>query len=98
MCKYLKINKCLINNSSCPYVYFCRKLGIWKESKNMPNKCKIKENFEIPDGYYLVRMERKGYLYVDILDQTYKILNPFDHIPKYVKAKKNRKGEWRIRE
>lgn len=97
MCKYCNQNKCSITNSVCPYVYFCNKKQLWVPLKSMPQDCKVKINIEIPKGYYKVRMERKGYLYVDIGDITYKILNPFDDIPLYVKATKLRDGSWKLR-
>lgn len=63
----------------------------------MPQNCKIKEDLKIPKGYYKVRMERKGFLYIDIKGQTYKILNPFEETPLYVKAFKLKNGEWRLK-
>lgn len=42
-------------------------------------------------------MERKGYLYIDIKGHTYKILNPFEEVPLYVKVTKLKNGEWKLR-
>ena len=78
-------------------MYFCYKSNSWKPSKTMPLDCKIKQTAAIPKGYYYVRMERKGYLYIDIDGITYKILNPFDEIPLYVKATKLKNGRWRLK-
>ena len=96
MCEYVQLNKCSISGEVCPFMYYCNKLRIWKPLKSMPEKCNIKENFEIPKGYCKVRFERKGYLYVDINNQTFAIKNPFDDVPKYVKATKTKNG-WRLR-
>lgn len=97
MCKYLDNNICNITKNNCPYTYFCYKKNCYKILSSMPEKCKIAENNEIPYGYYKVRMERKGYLYIDINNITYKILNPFEDIPLYVKAYKLRNGQWRLK-
>lgn len=97
MCSYLNVNKCSINDSQCPYVYFCNKKKSWVPLSSMPENCKVKENISIPKGCYKVRMERKGYLYVDIKGQTYKILNPFSDVPLYVKATKLKNGGWRLK-
>lgn len=63
----------------------------------MPQKCKVADKAEVPKGYYKVREERKGYLYVDINDRTYKILNPFDDVPLFVKATIYKNGKIRLR-
>lgn len=97
MCEYVKQNKCSITNEVCPWMYYCSRHQTWKVSKNMPKECNVKANFEVPKGYYRVREERKGYLYVDIDGCTYKIKNPFDGVPLYVKATKLKSGEWRLR-
>lgn len=96
MCKYVKENKCSITDKVCPYMYFCTRWNKWKPLNSMPENCKVKVNQEIPKGYYRVREERKGYLYVDIQGQTYKIENPFDEVPQYVKAIKTKSG-WKLR-
>lgn len=94
MCEKLKVNMCLITNDRCPYTYYCNNEGQWKPSKSMPINCKIKRfsQTEAPEGFYCVREERKGYLYVDIGDTTYKLKNPFDYIPAYVKITKTKNG------
>jgi len=97
MCKYVNKNICTISKEICPFVYYCNKVQDWKPLKSMPEKCNIIINAEVPKGYYRVRMERKGYLYIDIKGQTYKILNPFDDIPLYVKAVKLKSGKWKLR-
>lgn len=63
----------------------------------MPTNCKVKMAKEAPKGYYKVREERKGYLYVDINDMTVKILNPFDEVPTYVKISKSKSGQYIIK-
>lgn len=97
MCNYLKENLCKINETICPFVYFCNKKQKWIELSSMPANCKVKEKVSVPEGYYKVRMERKGYLYIDIEDKTYKILNPFQEVPLYVKAIKLKNGKWRLK-
>lgn len=97
MCEYNKLNKCLITNDICPYVFFCNKQNIWKPLKSMPTQCKIKNKLMIPKGYYKVRMERKGYLFIDIDNITIKVKNPFEDIPIFVKASKLKNGTWKLR-
>ena len=96
MCNYVVENLCKITNEICPYMYFCTKLQSYQPLKSMPAQCNIELNAEVPQGYYRVRDERKGYLYVDIGDFTYKIFNPFEDIPLYVKATKTKTG-WRLK-
>ena len=99
MCEYVNLNKCCLTNDICPYMYLCNRTRIYKPSKYMPENCKVKNraNEPIPDGYYRVRQYRNGYLYVDIDGQTYKIKNPFDDIPRYVKVRRLKNGEWRLK-
>lgn len=98
MCEYIKENNiCSINLDICPYMYFCNKRRKWIPLKSMPSNCKIKETIEVPKGYYKIRMERKGYLYVDIDNHTHKFLNPFDYTPLYVKVTKSKDGTLKIR-
>ena len=97
MCEYLIENNCQITNTVCPFTYFCNKVNKWIPSKQMPLNCKVKDKINIPKGYYKVRMERKGFLYIDIKGQTYKIKNPFEDIPLYVKVIKLKNGEWRLK-
>lgn len=92
MCEYVKQNQCSLTNEVCPFVYWCDRLQIWKPSKAMPEICNIKKSHEVPKGYYTVRQERKGYLYVDIDNITYKLENPFDYIPEFVKVSKTKSG------
>lgn len=93
MCNYVKDNQCLILNQVCPYVYYCSKIQAYKESSSMPTDCKVKRKNKIPDGYYYVRDERKGYLYIDYEnDTTIKVKNPFENIPLYVKVTKTKNG------
>ena len=96
LCEYTDKNMCKISGEICPFMYFCTKRQIYKPLNSMPKSCHVKINVEVPDGYYRVREERKGYLYVDINEITYKILNPFDSVPKYVKATKTKNG-WRLK-
>lgn len=92
MCDSLKQDMCSVTNTRCPYVYFCSKTMAWKPNKYMPQDCKVKKQIEVPEGCYYVRDARKGYLYVDIDNQTYKLLNPFDFVPTYVKISKTKNG------
>lgn len=96
MCNYVTENKCNITNETCPYMNPCPKTGGYLPSRSMPVNCKVKLNAEIPQGYYRVREERKGYLYVDIGEFTQKIANPFDDVPLYVKAIKTKTG-WKLK-
>jgi hypothetical protein len=50
----------------------------------------------IPSGYSKVVFEKKGFLYIDVDNETIKIKNPYDYTPLYVKLFKS-KGEWKIR-
>lgn len=92
MCEYTYQNKCSLTNDICPYVYWCNRLRIWKPLTAMPEICNIKKSYEVPKGYYRVRQERKGFLYVDIDNQTYKIENPFNYIPEFIKIVKTKSG------
>lgn len=96
MCNHLNVNKCSVTNQGCPYVYYCSKTNEYKPSKNMPEKCKVALQVEVPKGQYRVRDVRNGYLYVDIDGQTIKVLNPFTKVPQFVKAFKTKTG-WRIK-
>lgn len=97
MCNYRESTRCIINNSICPWVYWCDKIQGYKESTKMPNKCHVAETYEIPNGYYKVEFERRGYLYVNVDGTTIKILNPFDNIPFVVRMYKTKSGEWKIK-
>lgn len=92
MCKYVKDNICTIQNTVCPFMYFCEKQQIWKPNKYMPNPCKISLSYEVPNGYHRVIDSRKKYLYIDMGDYTISVENPFDDIPLYVKITKTKNG------
>lgn len=98
MCEYVSGNQCRVTQSTCPYVYFCEKIQGFKPSANMPVDCKIKQKIEIPQGYCRVRDARKGWLYIDYADMTIKVKNPFDHTPLYVRVRKMKSGEYKLRE
>ena len=96
MCNYLKENKCSILNNNCPWVYYCNKKSMWifkQEGKN----CKVLKGLDVPSGYYLVKFERRGRLYIDINGQIEIIPNPFNDVPLYVKAVKLKNGKWRLK-
>ncbi len=95
MCEFIEENKCKINQSPCPWVYWCDKVQGWRPNKYMPEKCNMKKITK-HNGKYKVRDSRKGFLYVDIEDTTYKIENPFDFIPDYVDVQK-RNGVYKIK-
>lgn len=100
MCKYLDLAKeghCNANGEKCPYVYFCTKRNVWKPLSSMPDVCKIAENFEIPNGYYEVCFQKRGNLYVNIDGHIKIIPNPFEDVPKYVKAYQLKSGKWRVK-
>lgn len=98
MCKYIKEkNICSITQNNCPYMYFCTKKNEWRELNNMPSNCKIKNNADIPDGYYKVCFEKRNNLYVDINGHIEIIQNPFNDVPLYVKAIKLKNGKWRLK-
>lgn len=65
---------------------------------SMPKNCKVQDSIKPPKGWYKVRMERKGYLYVDINNQTIKLSNPFDYVPIFVKISKLKNGSFKIKE
>ena len=64
----------------------------------MPDDCKVKRDAAAPKGYKRVREERKGWLYIDLGEQTIRVKNPFDHTPLYVRVKQLKSGEYKIRE
>lgn len=98
MCEYVKDNTCEITKQVCPWRYLCPKDGQWKNNKYMPANCKVKLNIQVPEGYNKVREERKGWLYIDVENETIRIKNPFDYTPLYVRIKKLKNGEYKIRE
>lgn len=97
MCSCVQENICSITKERCPWTYYCTKKQVWQPSKNMPNNCKIKLSAETPEGYCRVVQERNGILYVSIQGQTYKIPNPFDDVPLFVKARKLKSGKWALK-
>ena len=64
----------------------------------MPDDCKVKRDAVVPKGYKRVREERKGWLYIDLGEQTIRVKNPFDPTPLYVRVKQLKSGEYKIRE
>ena len=98
MCNYVKENKCLITSQVCPYVYYFDKTRGYKPSSNMPQDCKVKQTAEIPAGYCRVRDVRKDYLYIDYGEITIKVKNPFDYTPLYVRVRRMKSGEYKLRE
>lgn len=98
MCEYLKNNICTINKTVCPWVYWCDKLQIWRFNKYMPKNCKTKQQVKVKhEGKYQVIQCRKNYLYVEVDNITYKLLNPFDFVPEYVDLKKQKDGQYIIK-
>ncbi len=97
MCEYVNGNQCTIQKQNCPFMYYCSKVNAWQPLSSMPKDCNIKENFELPKGYYKVRFERKGKLYVDIDGFTQAIDNPFDDVPPFVKVSKLKNGTYKLR-
>ena len=64
----------------------------------MPMNCKVKQQAEIPEGYYKVCFEKRGNLYIDFNGHIEIISNPFDIVPLYVKATKLKNGKWRLKQ
>ena len=98
MCEYVNNNQCRITQSVCPYMYYCDKINGFRSSTNMPKDCKVKQKAEVPYGYYKIQSERKGWLYIDYNNITIKVKNPFNHTPLYVRVRKMKSGEYKIRE
>ena len=99
MCEYLKGNRCKKTNEACPYVYFCKKYNGYRPLKSMPENCSVKtpkEKVKVPRVCYPVVFERKGWLHIDVKGVLYKIRNPFNIVPPYVKLVKV-EGEWVIK-
>ena len=63
----------------------------------MPKNCKIKQQNNIPEGYYKVWFEKRGNLYVDLNGHIEIIPNPFEEVPLYVKVFKLRNGSWKLK-
>ena len=98
MCEYVDNNVCQITQSVCPWRYLCPDTGTWRDNKYIPANCKVKQQIDAPTGYCRVREERKGWLYIDLGEQTIRVKNPFDHTPLYVRVKQLKSGEYKIRE
>lgn len=98
MCEYVDQNVCRITKEACPWMYLCPQTGTWRANNYMPTDCKVKRNVDIPAGYCRVREERKGWLYVDLGEQTIRVKNPFDHTPLYARVRKLKSGEYKLRE
>lgn len=58
----------------------------------MPKDCRVAQKHDLPKGCYVVREERKGFLFVDLGGTTIKLPNPFDYTPEYVKLSKTKNG------
>lgn len=99
MCDYVNIKqgKCKISNENCPFVYYCTKIMSYKPSSSMPNSCPVKEQFEVPKGFYKVEFERHGNLYIEVDGIVEIVKNPNNYVPTYVKMTKLKSGVWRIK-
>lgn len=96
--KYTEICNCNITNKICPLMRKCSTDMVWKPTKTYETCSIYQENaYKIPTGYFKVRFENKGYLYVEHKDGVVlRIKNPNENeIPKCVKIKKE-KGEFCI--
>ena len=99
MCEYANVEngQCNVTKQICPYLYFCNKILKYKPNSSMPSDCKIKQNLEVPKGYYKVCFERRGRLYIEV-DGFVKIVpNPFDETPIYVKIIKQKNGTIKLK-
>lgn len=98
MCSFIKDNnQCKITNTQCPFIYYCIKKQIWKPLNGMEN-CKVKNQNNIPKGYYKVCFERHGNLYIDI-DNVIKIVpNPFETVPLFVKLIVYKNGKIKLKQ
>lgn len=93
MCKYRIRNKCSLTEVICPWAFWCGAIRDYKERDSYKTYCKILKNATVkekPDGYYDVKFERHGYLYVDFNGEVIKVENIFNDIPKFVKIKKTK--------
>ena len=98
-CIYRNNNMCTVVDNVCPWIYYCGKIGGYKEREGVDKYCMYKKQEvknNAPDGYYSVNFERKGFLYIAFNDQTLKLANPFDYVPEYVKLYQS-KGVWKIK-
>ena len=93
MCKYRIRNKCSLTEVICPWAFWCGNVRDYKERDSYKTYCKILKDATVkekPDGYYDVKFERHGYLYVDFNGEVIKVENIFNDIPKFVKIKKTK--------
>ena len=98
MCDYVDNIVCQITQYVSSWRYLWPDTGTWRDNKYMPDDCKVKRDAAVPKGYKRVREERKGWLYIDLGEQTIRVKNPFDHTPLYVRVKQLKSGEYKIRE
>lgn len=98
MCEYMNMEKgiCLLRKENCPYLYYCNKIHKYKINSSTPVNCRIKQSFEVPNGYYKVCFERKKQLYVNVDNNIEIIPNPYNFIPIYIKMIKLKNGKWKI--
>lgn len=78
---------CSIDNMICPLVRFCQvESRIINTDGHLNCNKRVEEVEKMPNGKYRVKFNDRGFLYVEIKDinQTRKIKNPFDSIPKFV--------------
>lgn len=92
-CNNREDNKCLINNNTCPWVYWCDKVNGYKWLKNAPEECNLMPKAEDKN----VLFERRGYLYVEYKGEVVKVKNIFNYIPIKVSVVKGRNGKYRIK-
>lgn len=99
MCEHANLSnaKCNITLTNCPYIYFCNRSKTYQLSKNMPDNCKVKKNFNIPKGSYKVCFERHNNLYIEVDNYIEVMANPFGYTPEYVKLGKNKQGKFYIK-
>lgn len=95
-CSYRNGQICNFTKNNCPWVYWCGKIAAYKERDGSDKYCKYRKQEIIPSGYSKVEFEKRGYLYITIDNQTLKLPNPYDYIPKYVKLYQS-KGNWKIK-
>lgn len=88
MCEYCDVGdyygtcKCTKTNELCMFVRRCVFEHKWLPI-DMMDSCILREKKEIElmENEYIVRLEHKGELYVDMGEYTIKIKNPFDYKP-----------------
>lgn len=87
---------CNLTKNNCPWVYWCGRIADYKERDGSENYCKYRKEEIVPVGYNKVQFEKRGELYITINNQTIKLPNPYDYVPKYVKLYQS-KGNWKIK-